>query len=793
MTNNPMPVTAAVGLEQGSRLVGVWALDEGYQISELLFRSDGRYQMDTRSSDPAFDYSTTERGRYAMDGQILILSPYDYFGEPYRKRFACQPHGESLSLTTLEYPHTQVYQLKPGSTADVLAREQVEPLLLGTWRRHITFYGTADYTFRPGGYFLRTNTPEGGSLPPELLRGRYEHDGTRLTLTPYSGTGAPFELDFFGNVVTLIKVDEFYGESATYEQLPGSADEVRAKSAERDAFLARTDWHVGTWEIRDALHSVDLTVRPDGRYVAEEYTEFLAGIVRGRYVLEPGRLHLRPFVGQGPYARSNGEFGKVDRIRELDYYDGELQLIDLEALSQSVTVARKRPGSDAAVTAKVGTASAERGRAGWHLGTWEANGPAGWMEFTLRPDNRYVACAGADGVPGEVERGRYVLAAEKLTLAPYAGLGPARGFELDFYDGDLFLIGDLQRMVVVRKVPGSDRAVIGKTVEPESMRGELGGILGLWTANLPGESAALVFRPDGEFRLNRCAGGVMAHDYGLYAADMDARTLLSDSRFIEQQACGLDFYGDTMTIFGGSFGPPRTYTVNPGVAAVAIEESLAADAEEALVDAQWLERVPIGLRREPAAHMPVGDIPADPNPSRTFDAPAVLEHACLYRRLSLGFAYFNVQGAIRTVPVTNTREWYFFPNGRTLIRFRNYRAGLQYPTTVADVTDSWGAYRVEPPSGQRDVLHRYADNVLVIETDLGEAIEMTLEDGRRHLFWNKDFQLLSEWAAAQVPEVCQLPETPDPRLMNTGLSLSTVIEPDDSGPDAGPDPECLAA
>src|SRR4030095_16458480 len=58
---------------------------------------------------------------------------------------------------------------------------------------------------------------------------------------------------------------------------------------------------------------------------------------------------------------------------------------------------------------------------------------------------------------------------------------------------------------------------------------------------------------------------------------------------------------------------------------------------------------------------------------------------------------------------------------------------------------------------------------------------MPLEDGRRHLFWNKDFQILSEWAAEQKPIPCQAPVGPDASLMNTGVSLSTNIKPDDIG------------
>ena len=31
------------------------------------------------------------------------------------------------------------------------------------------------------------------------------------------------------------------------------------------------------------------------------------------------------------------------------------------------------------------------------------------MEFTFRPDDRYIAKSGAEGVPSEVERGRYLV------------------------------------------------------------------------------------------------------------------------------------------------------------------------------------------------------------------------------------------------------------------------------------------------------------------------------------------------------------------------------------------------
>ncbi len=772
-------------------LVGVWALDEGYQIQRLLFRSDGRYQLETRSTGSDFGYAFTEAGRYESEGGALTLAPYEYLGEPQRKHYETQLADGVLTLSSPEFGIVQVYQLEPGSGDEVLARERVDRDPVGTWGHRVQHWGTAEYTFRPGGYYVLKNTPEDGQFPPDFIRGRYTHDGARLTLTPYGGTAEAYEADFFGDTLTLIRQGDVSGDSATYTEVPGSEADVRARSAEADAFLGREHWQVGTWEIRDAVHTVDLTLRPDGHYVAVEHTEFLAGVVRGRYTLEARRIHLRPFVGQELYARSNGEFGKVERTRTLDYYDGELQFIDLEAFSQSVTLARKRPESEAPVLDKTREARAQRERDGWHLGIWEVNDPAGWMEFTFRPDGRYIAKAGTAGVPGEVERGRYVVGREKITLAPYSGLGPARGFELDLYDGDLVLVGDLRRLVVARQLPDSAAVVEQKTRDPGSMKGERGSILGLWTAPLPGQSAELVFRPDGEFRLTRCTGGVVSHDYGIYAADVPSRALVSDSRFVAVQTHGLDFYGDTLTIFGG-LGPPRSYTVNLGAVDAAVEASHAADAAEAQVDAEWLARVPVGPRDPNAVQMPTADVPADPNPTRIFDGAAVLTSFQLYRYFIAGFVYFNEQGTIRSVPVTNSREFYFFPTGRALVRFRNHRVGGRYPITAVDISDSWGAYRVEPRGEERDILHRYADNVVVLESDSGDRAEMTLEDGRRHLFWGKDYQILSPWAAEQKPIPCQLPDGSDPSLMNTGVSLSTTIAADDVGDPApnapgGPD------
>ena len=330
----------------------------------------------------------------------------------------------------------------------------------GTWSRPLIFFGKREYTFRPGGFYQVKDAPDDPQFQPTYIWGRYELNGNVVTLQPYSGTSAALELDYFGDALTMIRKEELSGDSYGYTKVAGSGAEVRSKSAEAEAFLNRENWQAGVWDFHDGYHKVQLTIRPDGHYRSTNSTEILRGTARGRYTLEPRRIHFLPFMGQELYSRDNGDFGKVARTYEVDYYDGELQLIDLTALSQSVGRAHKLPGSEIEVMEKVRQAQADQARENWHIGIWEVNDPEGWMEFTFRPDNRYIAKSGAAGVPSQVERGEYLISPGKLTLAPYAELGKARGFELDLYDGDLYLIGDLRRLVVSRKIPASETEVV---------------------------------------------------------------------------------------------------------------------------------------------------------------------------------------------------------------------------------------------------------------------------------------------------------------------------------------------
>lgn len=764
-------VTGFVGLGQGDdRLVGVWVGQGWVNTVELLFRSDGRYEAKSTTVGSQFGPSV-DRGRYEIVGQSLLMTSYEYLQTPAVDSYEFQFDGDSLSLSggpdLSVFNLSMEYEFKAGSRADVLAREQASHDLVRRWTRHILFVGDEEWVFRPGGYYCLISTSENVQGFVQFQRGRYESSGTQLTLKPYGGNASHCEVDIFGTTLTLISTNSWSGQFTGYEEVPGSAAEVATKTTEAQAFLSIQDWQAGVWQIQKDNNKIDLLLRPDGFYSATNTTTRVHRVLHGRYTLAGAEINLVPFVGQERYALDEADFGMKEQPYTLDYYDGELQLIDHQpGILQSVTLARQSPGTHAPVLELVRQAQAERAREGWYIGIWEANAPAAWMEFTFRPDNRYIAKSGTAGVASEVERGQYVVAPGKITLAPFTGNGPARGFELDLYDGNLFLIGDAKRLVIVRKIAGSETGVIEKTRDPAALKGERGSILGLWTANRPKESVELVFRPDGQFRLKRCTNNVTSGDYGLYTVDMTARTLVYDSRLAVVQNQRLDFYGDTMTIYGGTDTTPSTYTVNLGSADAAIAASLADDAAEAQVDQQWLARVQLGPTG-PNGLVPE-ELPADPNPGQIFPAPTVFSKYQYYRKLIVKIIVGEV--------LYDTQQWHFFPDGRILVRF----------TTVGDfghmlIQDEWGAYKIDPKPAQTDILHCYADNDLTVKLDAGDLVKMTLENGRRILFLGKDHYPLDPWAHEYKPIACQVPGNSDGSLLNTGVSLSTAIAPDPTG------------
>ena len=123
----------------------------------------------------------------------------------------------------------------------------------------------------------------------------------------------------------------------------------------------------------------------------------------------------------------------------------------------------------------------------------------------------------------------------------------------------------------------------------------------------------------------------------------------------------------------------------------------------------------------------------------------------------------------------DTQQWHFFPNGRLLVRFTTW--SVRGTNGYSETTEFWGAYTIGFKPIQPDILHCYADNDVTVKLDMGDLVKLTLEDGRRNLFWGKGCFPHASWAIEQKPEICQRPAQPDTSLINTGVSLSTAIAP----------------
>ena len=213
MTVETQMVASRASAVMETPLVGVWVLDEGYQVTEFLFRADGRYQLDTTSTNPDLDYHLNDWGRYQAEGQRLTLTLYEYFGEQQSRQDHFRLDGELLSLIALRYEQVQVYALKGGSRQDVLDREAVDSTLVGT--------GGARFRTRARGIhvpsrrlllseeFSRRSTVPAGIYPRPIYAGWPPADAQAI-----QRCRGQFEVDVFGSELTLIRREEYLGSVA---------------------------------------------------------------------------------------------------------------------------------------------------------------------------------------------------------------------------------------------------------------------------------------------------------------------------------------------------------------------------------------------------------------------------------------------------------------------------------------------------------------------------------------------------------------------------------------------------
>ncbi|HEX8847719.1 MAG TPA: hypothetical protein VF791_23970 [Pyrinomonadaceae bacterium] len=133
-------------------------------------------------------------------------------------------------------------------------------------------------------------------------------------------------------------------------------------------------------------------------------------------------------------------------------------------------------------------------------------------------------------------------------------------------------------------------------------------------------------------------------------------------------------------------------------------------------DREWCARYQIGRMGTQPPHVPVGEIPADPNVSRIFDSPVVFVSTQLYVWFSSQtYTIEGYGGEFR-----NQQSFYFLPTGRYFYKSVRYEGQT---TPEGQVAVNWGSYRF---TGNEEI---------EVESDEGERISMQLKLGRRNLIW----------------------------------------------------------
>jgi len=274
---------------------------------------------------------------------------------------------------------------------------------------------------------------------------------------------------------------------------------------------------------------------------------------------------------------------------------------------------------------------------------------------------------------------------------------------------------------------------VGPGLAQESTR-----LVGTWVYRDALRTVEIGFLPDGRYAASIKIGEATVPENGRYELKGTKLTLAPQGA--APVTYNFSLVGNKLTLSGGNYPQPLTYIKVPGSEAKIIAEASRADASKSREDAEWRSRIKVAPLNKQSVHVPVGEVPADPNQGHIFKGSTVFSSEALYLRLTpyqLRFA----NGSSRQV--FNSWKWYFFPTGRVFVRTEEFVQGRRYDpgNPRGEIKTYWGAYRIEPGAE--------VDQVSV-ETDQGEKITMELRDGRRNLYWGNESYGHVEWEKEAV-------------------------------------------
>jgi hypothetical protein len=287
-------------------------------------------------------------------------------------------------------------------------------------------------------------------------------------------------------------------------------------------------------------------------------------------------------------------------------------------------------------------------------------------------------------------------------------------------------------------LPGAPTIWPAPAATPEPMG--YGPLVGRWTQQDDFSTRVISFLPDGRYGETLTIGDSPVSESGVYSADGSTIDFMPIDEPASTWAMSLD--GDGLVIADSSGGTTISYTLEPGSPEAVVQEAQVVDAREAELDAQWRARLPVARMTQQPIHIPVGEVPDDPNVSNVFADATVFVSPDLY--VDIWMADISLDDGT-TLTVQNTTNWHFLSTGRLFSIFTSWPTGRVYDRAnpQPDVSTYWSAYTVVEGAS--------TDRVLV-QSDAAEQIEMQLTHGRRNLVWGNDVYGQVDWENEQMQD-----------------------------------------
>ena len=228
------------------------------------------------------------------------------------------------------------------------------------------------------------------------------------------------------------------------------------------------------------------------------------------------------------------------------------------------------------------------------------------------------------------------------------------------------------------------------------------GIAGRWVSNSDSDALVNVYFPGGEY-LNLTSSGQIGSGEWLS---------FEEPRLNLDPYCNTPGYRETYLVGNQTVQPGDIATVvntyTPASDRWALEQQYYRDAYQAIENAQWTARVPIGPLEEgeiwsPWPHPYLGGEVIDPNPSDVFEGATVFEETTAYTWFATGWGC--TEGSY-----CSSFLYTFFPNGRVGMFSNIYTSDGGYPwaNIFEDKTYAWFPYQIEDGRvlvGDGDVLN----------------------------------------------------------------------------------------